>query len=308
MVNPFTPPLYKNFGKSNKDILTKKYEYDHSIKFINKPPASGLTLETHLINTATNAWRGHLKAVQKQVQKQGDLEINLSTDPTLASTAAFTFNPYQGAVAKIETTTKDKDPKFTAPTFISNVEYTGNHIATSLNLKSDTNRHTVEVTGVTGAEGLSAGGILSVDLSNPSSPNVTDMNVAAEYTPNKNYTYTVFSTKYFDYANFLVYGRLPFSKLVARRTDVAAQASIKLDDPSKPTVFIGVEHAVNSTTVLKKRLEFPSLKYDLAIEYRLNNPRLILGFAGKYNLQKLIKTGDFSGAEKFGVSATWGDY
>lgn len=131
---------------------------------------------------------------------------------------------------------------------------------------------------------------------------ILDVNAGIEYTPDKRSTYSIYSSKYFDELNLAASARLPTGQLVG------GIATVKLEDPSKPKTQIGVEHALNRSTLLKSKVEMPTGLVDSCIEYRLNNPRVTLGFAARFNGQSLMKGTGVSAADKFGINVTWGDW
>jgi len=304
MSSTYIPPLYTKFGKTNKDLFSKNFVYDHQIKTSAKSP-SGLSIETTGIYTPAGTWRGNLKVAQKQVAQQGDAELSFSTDAAVPTTGTFTFNKYRGVLSKLDVTTRDKDRAFTGPTLTETLEYVRPNVASTLQWKSDSHKHKAEITVATGLNnvqgGFAVGGTVSLDVSNGA--DIADINVGAEYAA-KQGTISVVSSKNADFIN--VYG---VTRLPAKQGGqlVGVQSVIDVNNATRPTVAVAVEHSLNAGTLIKAKGEWPSQRVDVAIEHKLANPRVTVGLAAAFNAGKLASGAGSVSAEKFGIQLTLGD-
>lgn len=68
-ITPFKPPYYQNFGKTASDLFKKKFDYDHTLKVINRS-RDGLVLESSAVNQSTGL-RGQTKVTYNPAEKWG---------------------------------------------------------------------------------------------------------------------------------------------------------------------------------------------------------------------------------------------
>jgi len=289
-MSTFVPPLFKNFGKNVQDLFKKKFEYDHTVKTINKS-ANGVTLESGGVSTSKGA-RGYVKG--KLVNnKYGEAEIEINTDASpIKTTAKLT------QLADRTTVTLTAASNCNAK---AELEYNKANFAIHSTLNTDCKTHAFAAGASVGLEGFSLGCGGVIDLSK--SGDVTDVALGAEYTQ-KDFTASLFTEKNLDYLNA---GYLyKYDKL----TTVGALLKIDLHKPTNgSSLQIGGEYLLNNT-LLKGKIDYPSCTPAMVIEHRLAVPALSFGLAARFTpINCNANCGScVVKAEQYGVTCAFGDY
>lgn len=124
----FIPPVFKKIGVSCSDLLSKKYDLHHEVKFVSK--ADALTLEAAV--TGSNAGSVTVKNSDKRF---GEGELKLGTDGS--SNLKVKFNKFQkGADATINSD-GNLEVNYKADTFAVNAKATAKKVAASACIGTD---------------------------------------------------------------------------------------------------------------------------------------------------------------------------
>jgi len=154
--------------------------------------------------------------------------------------------------------------------------------------------HVFTGAGVIGFEGLSVGG--EVKYNTNKSKDIEDYNVGAQY-DDKDFTATLKTAKL---GNDLTGS---YIHKVNGDLSVGGQFNTKLDGTDDRSAGVASEYKVDANTTVKLRGNTKKVAA-VALEHRLANPRLALGFASSWNLV------GFSAPtpKDFGISLVFGDH
>jgi len=277
---PFTPPLWGNFGKSVKDLFTKKYTYKNQA--ITKHNAkNGVTLESG--GVYTNELSGYVKVTQKS-KDLGTAEVNIETSGK--ADGKVKFDQYlKGLVLTVSGNEK--------PSAKVNVDYSQEYFAGSANVDTaiKSMQTKVEGTAVVGFEGLAIGGQAKFDVSGDNE--LEDYNAGVEYTQ-EDFTATVQSGDKTE--------KITASYFQKVSPDLQVGASVDFGKGGR-VLTIGDEYQLDADTTLKGKLNTKGV-VSAVVEHRLANPKLQFGVAASFNA--------FNGApvvaDNFGLTLTFGDF
>lgn len=278
----FIPPFFKNFGKSTKDLFKKKYEFDNTVKVINKAQ-NGVTFES-TANVSKN-YQGTIN-VKYANKCFGEVESEVST---LNSTDS-----------KLSLKLKKLAPGLTLTTGVQgkvmnvDVEYQQEFISAQSIIKSNLEKTSIDSYASVGFDGVSVGAQCVVNVANGAQ--VNDTNVGVEYTKD-NLTTSVFTEKNCDFLT------ASFFQKVNKDTNVGASFKYEIAGKQSRSFTVGFEQKLDFDTSVKAKAELPSGVLSTAIEHRLNNPRVQVGVASSFNLTKQPLTVD-----SIGFGFTLGDY
>ena len=266
---------------------------------------------------SNSQWVGTLKSTVKQIQNQGDLELNISTDNTAPFTGTFTLNKSNGAVAKFEATTSDKDKLFSGGAVgVGSVDYSTDKLSGNITVKSDGVHHKVDSSIVGGIDGFNVGGSVSLNVSGELQ--LLDANIGGEFNQNNQNIYTVYTSKNLDYLNFSFINNWQKSRLIHNifggnqylprlqyiPTTFGALATINIHNAQQHTLTAVAETILTPSLIIKKRFEYPKNYIDLSVEHKLSNPAVTIGFAARFNGKNILNGLNY-GAEKFGISLSY---
>jgi len=281
--------MFKNFGKSTKDLFKKKFDFENTSKIVNKTQ-NGITIET--TSNVTQSFKGTINT--KYVNRDfGEVEVEVSTNAADANKANLKLKKLAaGLVATVGVASSDKDIKSTSgkPVTSADVEYSQEFFAAQTVVKTDCDKSKVDVYGSVGYDGLSVGG--QVVYANNA---ISETNVGIEYTQ-KDLTVSAFTEKNVEVVNMSFFQRL--------QKETAVGASIKYPIASGDrTLTVGVEHQLDFDTVVKAKAELPTGVVSTAVEHKLFNPKLQFTVAAEFNVKNTPLV-----ANKFGVGLTFGDF
>jgi len=277
---PFTPPLWGNFGKSVKDLFTKKYTFKNQA--ITKHNAkNGVTLESGGIYT--NELSGYVKGTHKS-KDLGTIEVNIETSGKADGKVKFD-QWYKGLVVTVSGNEK--------PSAKLNVDYSQEFFAGSASVDAaiKSGQAKVEGTAVVGFEGFALGGQARFDATGDNE--VEDFNVGVEYVQD-DFTATVQSGDKTE--------KITASYFQKVSPDLQVGASVDFGKGGR-VLTIGDEYQLDADTTLKGKLNTKGV-VSAVVEHRLANPKLQFGVAASFNA--------FNGApvvaDQFGLTLTFGDF
>jgi len=286
------PLKYKDLGKSVKDLLTKRYDYDYTLQTTNKSK-DGLTMSSDFTMEERKVLSGSAK-MEYEDQAFGDVEVNMKVngekedqDTNLKCTFKKLMKGAEVAVSC------NVIPELT-------VEKTYKKDAIALNSKLTTdfafNKASFTANGAFTHSNFGVGLSGCVDLI---SKEPTDVGAALQF-KSKPHTVSAVMKKLHAETKEILLG---YHNTSVDDLQVGVHAKIKTTQPDVSLLGIfGLAYSVNPTTSLKAKFDTDStLSYNL--EYQLSNPALKVNFAHE------IK--DFSGKESasnWGFGLTFGDY
>jgi len=277
------PPLFKNFGKSLKDLIEKKFDFNREVK-VKTTTASGVTFESTGRSTSkNNDFSGLVKTTYKRPDF-GVFELELDTDGK-AKYSAENDQLRKGVVVKLS---GDQDPTGTL-----DVSYRQEYLATSAVLQLSRNTTSVETTAAIGVDGLYVGGQVKYDVN---AQTVSDYNAASEYTQ-LDHTVTV---KTADSGDKLA---LSYIHNVNPDVQVGGQFEYRVSSVSALNSLLTAvgSYNVDRDTVLKGKFNSQGI-VTTAIEQRIFNPKLKYGLTTEFNARHHSAL-----PERFGVSVTLGE-
>jgi hypothetical protein len=293
----FVPPIFGDLGKSASNLFKKKFDdkkdFKNVIKTTNKT-ASGLTFTTGGTFDSKNNLTGDLKAEYKKdnVEVVGDLS---TAGPAKVDIKVKKLQPGLTLQLVGDTGAAFNPGKFSTATVKGAVEYSRDFFAGTASAESAFGSNLLlSGSGVIGFEGLSVGGEAQVDANKIS--DVEDYNLGAQY-DDKDFTATLKTAKF---ANDLTGS---YVHKVNSDLQVAGQFNTKLDGTDDRSAGLASEYKVDANTTVKLRGNTKKV-VAVAVEHRLANPRLALGFASSWNLVGFSAPNP----KDFGISLNFGDF
>jgi len=276
----FTPPLWGNFGKSVKDLFTKKYTFKNQV--ITKHNAkNGVTLESG--GVYANDLSGYVKATQKS-KYLGTAEVNIETSGKADGKVKFD-QLMKGLVVTLSGNEK--------PSAKLNVDYSQEYFAGSASVDTMIKNFATkaEGTAVAGFEGLSFGGQVKVDLSHEAE--TEDFNAGIEYSQD-DFTATIQSADKTEKVTASYFQKVSPELQVGASVDFGKGGRV---------LTIGDEYQLDADNTLKGKGNTKGV-VTAVVEHRLANPKLQFGVAASFNV--------FNGApvvaDQFGLTLTFGDF
>jgi hypothetical protein len=299
----YIPTVFTKYGKSSKDLFKKKYEYDHTIKTINKSSRKGVSIESGATFVENGAGiRGFIKSKYSafpvnSLLSGAEFEGELNTDAAVESKANIKFNNLaKGLTVNLLTSSKPSDKAFKKPIGSVELEYSTDYIATTGTIKSDLDVHRGDASISIGYDNISIGGNVVVDISRGS--DIIEHNIGGEYIGD-DFVASVYTEK-----NSTSLVASYFQRLSRDNSNIlGAQFKYELNGRQDRSLSIGSEYKLDLDTTIKGKIDLPSGDIATVIEHRLANPRLLFGLAAQFN----AKAQRFQ-ADKLGVSITFGDY
>jgi len=283
---------FGKFGKNVKDLFKKKYDFDHQLKVIHKTNA-GETLESGAVVSDSAALKGYLKA-KYAAPSWGETEGELWTTPENESKATVKLTKLvNGLNVTFGATTKDKDETLKdAPVGSVDAEYGQANVAAQVVLKSNLGKHKVDASVTIGADGLSAGGQITLDAS--SGVHVAESNVGVEYTQ-ADVTGSLFTEKNRSVLNLALYQKPTLNQIIG------AQFKYNLEKKSR-ALTLGGEHRIDVDTSVRGKVDLPTGDVAAVVEHRLNNPALLLQIAAQFATKPVLVS------QKLGITVSFGDF
>jgi hypothetical protein len=284
----FIPPFFADFGRSIKNLLTKKYDNKNQVQIISKV-SSELTFET-TVSAADSKSKGcDVNGAVKTKYKNkdfGTIEGEIDTAGRLTGELALT------TLAKgVEVTVRATD----RPNGKLNIQYKAENVAASLGAGMESSTNKVDASVVAGFDNFSVGGAAEYDTS---AADASDYNFGSEYST---IDYTI-TCKTQDKANTLVAsyfynlpgrGKLP--------VQVGTQLNWNLKTNAR-TVTVGSDVTVDEHTSVRAKVD-SNFSASAALEHRLSNPLMRVALSGQWDITKRT-----SQPERFGVGLTFGDF
>jgi hypothetical protein len=281
-------------------LLKKRYDYDHTLKSVNKEGSKGVEIETGAVLPQSGQLRGFIKGKLLNVSLPSGLDknegnIELQTDAGAESKANLKLKGIaKGLSVNLLASSKAADKSFKRPIVGCEVEYQNENIAAQLNGRSDMDVHKVDGNVSVGYKNIAVGGSAVVDLTRGAQ--LTESNVGAEYVT-RDFVASVCSEKNQSVLNAYYY------QTVSANQQIGAQFKYELHGKQERSLSVGTLYYIDQNTNVKAKIDLPSGDIATAIEHRLSNPRCLLGLATAFN----TKSQSFQ-ADKMGLSITFGDY
>jgi len=273
----FTPPLYKNTGKSIEDLQTDKYGFARKLA-IKSAASNGAKFDAKITASGSD-FDGGLKASYKQ-SDAGTFEAEVDTTGTIKYSLK-NDKLADGVVAKItgdETATGKVD-----------IEYRKDFAAVATNTVASQSKASVAFSAVVGFEGLSVGGQVKYDVK---AQDVADYNAVAEYT-DKDFTATLKTTNKAD--------NITASYIHEISKDFTLGAQLAYNIPTNGrTLTISSSYNVDDKTLLLTKVNNNGV-LTTYYEVALQNPNVKVGLTSEYNIQKQT-----AHPEKYGINVTVG--
>lgn len=293
----FVPPYFNDFGKSYSDLSSKKFKFCNTATFTNKA-SNGLTLETTGVLGA-NSVSAKAKVTQKD-PSFGETELNLCTKSGAFTTKAKAKKLVDGATFTVTGGYQPPKQNSSNTGFFAQAaaNYSQDFFAGKANLKfSDrlspaSGGLDLSASGVIGFQGLSVGGAVSVDATQGS---LTDYNLGVQYTAD-DFTASLQTKQRADVINASWYHK------VNRNQTAGVQFTTNPFAGSKQLTF-ATEYQLDVDTTVKAKANSNGV-LAVAVEHRLQNPRLKYNVAGEFNS---VGAG-IPQASKFGLGLSFGDY
>lgn len=131
-------------GKSAKDLFSKKFDYENSLKVKSSNPG-GVSLESTAVSNDSGL-RGVTKATIVPQAKWGKIEAEIHTDNSQINKLSANYNKLAPGLNVAATlATRDKDSSFKKPVVTEELEYTADYISVKGTLKTDTDTHKADV-------------------------------------------------------------------------------------------------------------------------------------------------------------------
>lgn len=281
----YVPPLFSKFGKSVKDLLTKKYDYKNQLVLKNKLQAD-LTFENTVnLGDQIGQFSGAVKSVYTN-KSFGEVEVEVGTDGA-ASTEVRATKLQNGLAVTVKGTQK--------PSGRVNVEYRQESVATSVGFDY-AKANSVDASLVAGLDNLAVGGTVKYDIS---ASNVSDYNFGSEYST-KDYTATVKTEDKLDTLTASFFHNVP-GTASGLKTQLGAQFSWDQSE-NKRVLTVAAEHDVDAVTGVKGKINTDGV-VAAVVEHKLANPVARLAFSAEWAASKRNTT-----PEKYGFALTFGEY
>lgn len=277
----FVPPTFGDFGKSVKDLLKKKFDYNYEVATKHKA-SKGVTVEASG-KGAGGSVTGATKVNYKS-KDFGSVEVKLNTTgKEKDQSAKVTLNQLGDGLEVV--LSGDARPAGKAEVTYAQDFFTGN-----LTVDSNGSNASFVGSGVIGHDGLSVG----AEVQASSSGSVDDYNVGCQYAQ-PDFTMSLKT------ANSSEHITASYFQKVSGSTQVGTQFFHNPEKDVRELTF-GLQHTLDADTTVKTKVNSNGV-LAAAIEHRLNQGPL-LGVAGSFNL--LSK--DPLAAQQFGISLKFGDF
>jgi len=296
---PFYPPQFNRFGKLTKDLFKKKYDFEHSVKTISRSTTNKLTIESGGVLQDAGALRGYIKANYPNFQ-YGSIDAELYTDAAAESKATLTLSnlPAGAALATTISSKDGKDKAFKGAVGSVEAQYRQEFVSAYVNAKTDLDVHKIDASVSVGYNGISIGGLATIDASNAA--DVQELNYGVEW-EQPDYLCSIYTEKNGKKDIVSYFQRLSPSHVLGATFTIDSSSPGSSLFTAPRSLTIGNEYRVSADTVIKTKAEVPSGAVSSHIEHRLVNPRVLLGIAAASS----IKTQKVNAV---GVSLAFGDF
>jgi len=288
----FVPPFFGDFNKRVKDLLKKKYDFDHGIHTINKS-SSGVTLKTGA-SFGKDGLAGYVKPEYKD-KTLGEFNAEIHTGGKAEAKAKFT-NLADGVTVTVSGT---PDPSGKAE-----LQYAQDAFAGSLSADVTQKNGTVRASAAIGADGLSVGAEAASKFDvkrggerKDGESLLADFNVAMQY-EGADYTAALFTENWGDKLTGSYYHSVSPSYQLGTQYEF----DIAHDNARKLTV--GNEYALNKDTIFKGKFDTQG-NLSTAIQHNLADPRVQVGLAASFRVDSKARS---VASNQFGVNFTFGDF
>jgi hypothetical protein len=279
----FVPPFFKNFGKSAKDLLSKKYDYQNKLTAKNNVQ-SDLALETSTTSDEKGNWSGSVKATYKN-KDFGNVETEVDTRGT--ASAEITATKLANNTSVIVKATEKGTARVSA-------EYKQENLAGAVGIDWSKANTSADASVAAGLDGFAVGGEGKYDATKS---DFSSYNAGAEYSA-KDFTASVKTDKKFEAILASYFHNVNTGR--AGKTQVGAQFGADFTKKTQ-VLTIGTEHDVDAATTLKGKVDSEGGVAG-AVEHRLANPAVKINAAALFN-----RNSGFT-AQQFGVGFTFGDF
>jgi len=275
----YIPTPFTKFGKTCKDLLKKNYNFEHTIKTINRSSRKGVSIESGAQFVEQGPVRGFVKAKYSNFGlnsffKGGEAELELNTDQTQESKANVKFNNIaKGFSLNFLTTTKSSDKAFRRPVGGVEAEYSQEYISLTGTAKSDLDIHKVDGSIALGYDNVSVGASAVVDVTRGS--DIVEHNIGAEYSVGE-FIASVYTEK--NQSELIA----AYSQRINRDQLIGAQLKYQLTGRQERSLAVGTEYRVDLDTTIRAKVDLPSGDIAAQIDHKLTNPRLSLGVAAQF--------------------------
>jgi len=283
----YTSRSFGRLGSSITDLLTKGYNFRHSIS-TRKITKSGIGLESGFLNKDIGSGIEGYIAGNYSVPTL-ELDGRVSTENEAFSKVRY-HQPKNGSTVSLDCDTYGETALGVEYQDVASVLTSVFHT----NFKRSKFQGTFDVGGSYQIQKqLSAGAQVQVDTAS----GFQDLNVAAEYETGPN-TVTLATADRFSKLNASYFVK------ATPTLDVGAQADVVLQGPKQyaSTLALASEYRVDRDTTTKLKLDSKGVVCT-AIEYRLFNPLLRFGLSTSMDVSK-----GRPDTKQFGIGLTFGDY
>jgi len=285
----FIPPFVSKFGTDQKDLFKKKFDFAYSFKSTNKA-SNGVTLESGV--KIQEGHSGYVKATL--VRPEGEYEAELNTDARSESKIQGKFKNLGTQNLNVTISESSLDRAFKkSPVGNLQIQYSQEFVAVEANVKSDFESVKIDGGLSVGYDGMSVGANAIVDATK--SCEFQDVNLFAQYAQN-DLIASVYTDKYCDNINLSAFHRANIS------TSLATHLRFDLAGKQQRILNVGVEHKLDTNTLVKAKVEIPTGIVTVALENNLSNPKLTWGVSSQFSAFNLPFT-----ADKFGLSLSLGN-
>jgi len=278
---PFVPPLFKDLGKKTKDVLSKKFDFKHELKTVNKA-AGGLTLEAG--SSHVKGLNTYVKGVYKD-SSFGEAETEIHTAAAAKDTKAkVTLNKfYDGAAVSVSGTSEPAvtvDATYKQDMIASQLIINQNAKALGLNLNASVGMNNTTV-GVTSALDLTGGNFSLKNLDFGAQTQFAGVHSALTTAKNQKDL------------------KLSLFHAPCKQLSLAGALQFTPADQSY-SINLGTEYVLDKATSVKGRATDAGA-VALAVEHKLDIAKLTV--SAEFDALNLGQP-----AKKFGMGVVFGDY
>lgn len=272
-------PFFGDFGKSVSDLLSKKFDFYHSLS--TKSSEDNVKMESGVKCGKSND--GYSKFTYKD-SRFGSVEGEVHTAAADSKTSGkLKFNKLsKGLDVTLGGTAK--------PDGNLKIKYSQKNFNGEASVNSDLSSAVVQGSVVAGFEGVAVGGKASLEVSSEGA-NLKAVDAGIQYSHGRSITASVFSSKNMKKFTGSVFYR------VNGDLDTGVSASM---EGSNQSVDLGAQYSIDSSTTLKAKVGSDK-KFSTSVEHRLANPHLAINLASQFDLG----SGNLK-ANKWGVGFTFG--
>lgn len=281
------PISFNDFGKQNKDLFSKKYDFGNSVKIINKA-ASGVEMETSLKGTNAANRSGAIKATVT-CAKHGKAEFTASSAAKPLIAAKFTTTKLVDGL-KLTVSGNEK------PCGKVEADYARDNFSASAALSCGSGSPALALSGAFGSDGVSIGGSAAFDASSFA---IKEFGAGWQYTQN-DFTGTVRTRTVTDGADTVT-----ASYFFKARNATNIGASFEYDLNAKSSLLsLGTHFNYGADTAVKVKANSKGVVC-AAIEQTLSDPSMKINMATEFGAGSACP---FLPAKKFGFGVTLGDF